>query len=230
MRYLPSATPAKKIFWHVFWASFIPGLGLTLMGALCATQGDMSDPVAGLKPFMPHGLFVVYIIAVIGGSIANSIPTYYSSGLTLQAMGLKLHRHVATALDVVLATALALYVLFVQDFTTALNAFIALLIVWVGPYGGVWMCDAVLRRNRFDMPTIFGRAAPPGRQPGRRSGHTAGWIALGIGMVVAASTMKSPVYDGPIALAMGGADLSWLLGFPISALLYWALTRGREIR
>ena len=227
VRYLPSGTPAKTVFRHVFWPSYLPGLALTLMGALCATLGDMSDPVAGLKPFIPPWLFLVYILAVIGGSIANSVPTYYSSGLTLQAMGLKLHRHVATALDVVVATALSLYVLFVQDFTTALNAFIALLMVWVGPFGGVWVCDGLLRRGRFDARAIHSGAGAGGRYWGWRGFNPSGCIALIAGMLAAALTMRSPVYDGPLALALGGADLSWLLGFPVSALVYAGLTRWR---
>jgi purine-cytosine permease-like protein len=227
VRYLPSATPAKTVFWHVFCASYAPSLALTLMGALCATLGDMSDPVAGLEPFIPKWLFLVYILAVIGGSIANSVPTYYSSGLTLQAMGLKLHRHVATALDVVVATALSLYVLFVQDFTTALNAFIALLMVWVGPFGGVWICDGFLRRGRFDARAIHSSAGAAGRYWGWHGLNPSGCMALLAGMLAAALTMRSPVYDGPLALALGGADLSWLIGFPVSALVYAGLTRLR---
>jgi purine-cytosine permease-like protein len=53
-------------------------------------------------------------------------------------------------------------------------------------------------------------------------------IAMTAGMTVAALTMKSPLYDGPIALALGGADLSWILGFPVAALCYWALTSMRD--
>ena len=89
-----------------------------MMGAFCATLGDMSDPVAGLKPFIPAWLFVVYIAAVIGGSLANNVPTYYSSGLSLQAMGLKVHRYLATMFDVVASTLITLYIVFVQDFIT----------------------------------------------------------------------------------------------------------------
>ena len=227
VRYLPSATPAGTVFRHVFWASYVPGLALTLMGALCATLGDMSDPVAGLKPFIPDWLFLVYILAVIGGSIANSIPTYYSSGLTLQAMGLRLHRHVATMLDVIVAAALALYVLFVQDFTTALNAFVTLLMVWVGPFGGVWICDGFLRRGRYDARAIHSSDGAAGRYWGWHGFNPTGYIALIAGMLAAALTMRSPVYDGPVAHALGGADLSWLLGLPVSALVYAVLTRCR---
>jgi nucleobase:cation symporter-1, NCS1 family len=229
VRYLPSKTSGHSIFRHVFWASFLPSVLLTLMGAYCATLGDMSDPVAGLKPFVPGWLFFVYIAAVIGGSLANNVPTYYSSGLTLQALGLNVHRYLATALDVIVSALITLYIVFVQDFTTALNDFIALLVMWVGPYGGIWIADAWLRRGRYDALALH-RKGPAGSYWGWRGFNLAGCIALAAGMLVAAMTMKSPLYDGPLARALGGADLSWLLGFPVAGVTYAALTLTLERR
>jgi len=214
----------------VFGASYLPSMLLTMMGAFCATLGDMSDPVAGLQPLIPRWLFIVYTIAVVGGSLANNVPTYYSSGLSLQAIGLNVHRYVATMLDVVASTAIALYILFVQDFSTALNNFIALLVVWVGPFGGVWICDAFLRRGRYDFRAIHSKAGAAGRYWGWGGLNPAGCLAMLGGMLVAALTMRSPLYDGPLASALGGADLSWVLGFPVSMLLYGMLTALRARR
>jgi nucleobase:cation symporter-1, NCS1 family len=50
------------------------------------------------------------------------------------------------------------------------------------------------------------------------------------GMTAAAMTMKSPLYTGPIAIALGGADLSWIVGLAASALIYAGLTRFNERR
>lgn len=226
VRYLPSGTPARRIFGHVFWASYLPSLALTIMGACCATLGDMTDPVGGLAPFLPPWLTLLYILAVVGGSLANNVPTYYSSGLSLQAMGLEVHRYVATLIDVAASSAIALYILFVQDFSTALDEFIALLIVWVGPFGGVWIADALLRKGGYDIRAIHAPARGS-RYWGWRGIDPCGAVAMLAGMVVAALTMKSPLYEGPVAAALGGADLSWLLGFPVSMLLYGALAHGR---
>jgi purine-cytosine permease-like protein len=224
VRYVPSQTSGRAVFWHVFLASFLPSVALTMTGAFCATLGDVSDPVSGLKPFMPAWLFPLYIIAVIGGSLANNVPTYYSSGLTLQAIGLKMHRYAATALDVVVSTLITLYIIFVQDFSTALNDFIALLVMWVGPFGGVWMTDAYLCRAKYDPLAIHSRARAAGRYWAWHGINRAGGIAILLGMAAAAMTMKSPLYDGPWSRALGGADLSWLLGFPVASLSYYLLT------
>jgi purine-cytosine permease-like protein len=190
----------------------------------------MTDPVAGLKPFLPPWLFLFYIVAVVGGSLASNVATYYSSGLCLQAVGLKLHRYAATLADVMVSTGIALYILFVQDFSTALNNFIALLVMWVGPFGGVWICDGYLRRGQYDVRSIHREEGGTGRYWGWRGFSTTGYCALGAGMVAAALTMKSPNYDGPLVAAFGGADLSWMVGFPVSALSYGLLTALADSR
>jgi NCS1 family nucleobase:cation symporter-1 len=139
-------------------------------------------------------------------------------------MGLKLHRYAATIVDIVVSTAITLYIVFVQDFSTALNDFIALLVVWVGPFGGVWICDGYLRRGSYEPQAIHNREGVAGRYWGWRGLNPRGYLALAAGMLAAAMTMRSPLYDGPLTTAFGGADLSWLLGFPVAALSYWLLT------
>jgi NCS1 family nucleobase:cation symporter-1 len=222
VRYLPTRTPARQIFNRVFWWTFVPSVIVTAMGAMWASLGDMTDPVAGLKPFIPGWLFVLYILAVISGSMAANVPVFYSSGLSLQSMGLNVKRWVATMTDVLISTAVVAFIVFVADFTSALNDFVALLLVWVGPYGAVWMCDGFRRRWVYEPGSVH-RAAE--RAPRTRRGHVlAGWIALAAGMIVGALTMRSPLYDGPIALALGGTDLNWVLGFLIAGGVYLALT------
>jgi hypothetical protein len=42
--------------------------------------------------------------------------------------------------------------------------------------------------------------------------------------------MRSPLYDGPIALALGGTDLNWVLGFLVAGGVYQALTARPVLR
>jgi purine-cytosine permease-like protein len=119
----------------------------------------------------------------------------------------------------------SLYILFVQDFSAVLNDFIALLVVWVGPFGGVWICDGYLRRGNIDFRAIHSKGGPSGRYWGWHGVNLAGCVALLTGMLTAAMTMMSPLYNGPIAVALGGMDLSWLLGLPTAALVYYGMSR-----
>ncbi len=226
VRYLPSTTPAKAIFHHVFWWTFLPSIALTGMGAMWASLGDMSDPVAGLKPFIPGWLYIVFILAVIAGSVANNAPTFYSSGLALQSLGLKLSRWSATLLDIGVSTAAVLYILFVHDLQAVLNDFVALLVAWSGPYAGVWLCDGMLRRWRFDLAEIHPGKGHPGEAlaPGHNARILRAWLAYVAGMGAAVLTMKSPLFEGPVAKALDGMDLSWVLGIGVSAGVYVVLS------
>jgi NCS1 family nucleobase:cation symporter-1 len=228
VRYLPTHTPARQIFNRVFWWTFVPSVIVTAMGAMWASLGDMSDPVSGLKPFIPAWLFFVYVLAVIGGSLAGNVPVFYSSGLSLQSLGLNVRRWVATMIDVLISTAIVAFIVFVADFTSALNDFVALLLVWVGPYGAIWMCDGFRRRWVYQAGSVH-RSSDHVAQT--RSGRgLAGWIALASGMLVGALTMRSPLYDGPIASALGGTDLNWVLGFIVAGGIYYALSVTPPLR
>jgi purine-cytosine permease-like protein len=79
----------------------------------------------------------------------------------------------------------------------------------------------------LDFHAIHSTEGAAGRYWGWHGYNPAGCIALLAGMGVAALTMRSPVYDGPIAIALGGTDLSWILGLPVSALVYAALVKLR---
>ena len=226
VRYLPSRTPGRSIFWTVLLSSGLIALLLSVMGVLLASRGDMSDPITGVEPFVPGWLYVLYILAAAGGSIANNVVAFYSSGLCLQAVGLPLKRYVATAVDTVLSGGIVLYILFVEDFTTVLHDFVALLVVWLGPFGAVWLTDGLMRGWRYDAAEIHDVSAAS-KHWGWHGFNLAGWTALVAGMGVCLLTINAPILDGPFSRALDGADLTWTLGPLTSALVYWALARGR---
>jgi purine-cytosine permease-like protein len=225
VRYLPSATAGRAIFWTVLLSSGAIALCLSVMGVLLASRGDMSDPIAGVRPFVPGWVFVFYIGSAVGGSIANNVVTYYSSGLCLQSLGLPLRRYQATMLDVVVSTAMVLYILFVRDFTTALQDFVSLLVVWLGPFAAVWITDGLIRRWRYEPEEIHDVTALSVYW-GWHGFNLRGWVALLAGMAVCLLTIDARILHGPVSEKLAGADFTWTLGPLVSAAVYWAMARG----
>ncbi|MGC0422622.1 purine-cytosine permease family protein [Embleya sp. AB8] len=225
-RYLPSATPVRKVFRNVLAGGAGMAVFLGLVGVLIATQTDLSDPVGGVKPLVPVWLYVLYIVACFTGSISNNASVFYSSGLALQGLGVPLRRWVATALDAVLALAAVLFILFVYDFEKALNDFLSLVNVWAGPFAAVWIVDGVLRRWRYDHTAIH-TTDPSSRYWGTGGVNVRGIVAMVCGMVTGLSTIHSPLIDGWVSARMNGADLSWFLPIVVSGTVYFLLARGR---
>jgi purine-cytosine permease-like protein len=226
VRYLPSATSARKVFVNVTLSAGLPAVALCMMGAMLASRGDMTDPVGGVAPFVPGWVFLIYIVAAIGGSVANNVVTYYSSGLAIQSIGIPLHRYIATALDTVIATGIVLYILFVQDFTSVLNDFVAMMIVWLAPFAGVWLTDGMLRRWHYDPEAVHAtRRDQHSEYWGWNGMNPRGYAALIAGIVACLLTVNAPIFKGPISRLLGGADLTWIVGFLVAGGTYYALAR-----
>jgi NCS1 family nucleobase:cation symporter-1 len=226
-RYLPSRTPTKSIFWTVMWSSSLIALFLGVMGVILSSRGDMTDPVAGVQPLVPEWLFVIYAIAAIGGAVANNVITFYASGLSLQSVGVPLRRYQATMLDTCVATVLVVYVIFIsEDFLTVVNDFLSMLVVWIGPFGGVWLMDGLLRRWSYDPVDVHAAAAGArGRYWGWHGINPRGFVAMLVGSGVCLLTVNSPFFQGPLSKSLDGADLSWLLGPLVSAAVYFVIAR-----
>ena len=230
-RYLPSRTSSRSIFWTALWSSSLIAIFLGFMGVILSSVGNMSNPVAGVEPLVPQWLFIIYAIAAVGGAIANNVITFYASGLTLQSVGVPLRRYQATMVDTTVATILVVYVIFISsNFLTDVNDFLSLLIVWIAPFGGVWLMDGMLRRWQYDPVDIHAVAAgSKGRYWGWHGINLQGFISMLIGAGVCMLVVDSPIYEGPISKALSGADFSWILGLPVAAIVYYVLARD-EVR
>lgn len=56
-------------------------------------------------------------------------------------------------------------------------------------------------------------------------------MAYAIGIVVQIPFMNTPIYTGPVAVHIDGADLSWLVGLVVTTpLYYWLANRDTAYR
>lgn len=226
-RYLPSRTSSKSIFWNVLWSASGIAIFLGFMGVILSSRGDMSNPVAGVQPLIPEWLFILYAIAAAGGALSNNVITFYASGLTLQSVGIPLRRYQATMCDCTVATILVVYVLFIStNFLTDVNDFLSLLLIWIGPFAGVWLVDGTLRRWKYDPLDIHAvREGSAGRYWGWHGINVKGFVSMLIGAVVCVLTIDSPILEGPISKSLSGSDLTWLLGPLVAGIIYYAIAR-----
>ena len=127
-----------------------------------------------------------------------------------------------------MATLIVLYILFVEeDFQTDLNDFLSFLLIWIGPFAGIWVVDTALRRFRYSAADIHN---PAGGHYGRGGFNLNGLVALALGAFVCWLTINAPRYQGPLSDAiLADGDLTWLLGPLVGGAIY-ALLSWREIR
>ncbi len=224
-RYLPTKTQGKTIFWQVLIGAGVAAGFLGLVGTMIAmvAGGSLADPIAGVQPLVPEWIFIVWVLAAIGGSISNNALTLYSAGLAAQAAGLPLKRWQATMVDGAIAIVGVVYVLFIDSgqFFANLNSYIVLAIAWIGPFGAIYLADMWWRRWHVRPNEAHGGSSSPfWHFDGPRR---AAWIALILGIAAALLTIASPKFNGPIAKAMDYTDLSWVVGPLVAFVVYFVL-------
>ncbi|GAA4600705.1 purine-cytosine permease-like protein [Actinoplanes octamycinicus] len=226
-RYLPRDTPARSVAGWTFLGAFLPSTLISGLGVLAGTVIDMADPQTTLRAILPAWFYPVFLLAVVLGLIANNAMTAYSSGLALQAIGVRLRRSVSVLLDGTVGVLVTLYALFLStNFLDTVSQALQLSIVLVGPSVAIYVADILLRRNNYDGAQLGDET------PGSPFWYTAGvnWhgaAALLAGMGAAALCADTDLYLGPVARALAGIDLSLPAGILVTGVLYPVLMRGR---
>jgi nucleobase:cation symporter-1, NCS1 family len=194
---------------------------------VAARATNLTDPVGGFQPILAPWYYNVFVLVVLGGTITNNFLNTYSSGMSLLAVGLKISRPSAVVVDAILATAAAAYAIFVYDFTATFIGFLSLMVVWLAPWAGVYTADIWLRKATYNGADLLA--------PGSKTGsiyaggfNISGMVAWIIGVIVAILCTSADLYKSSFAEKfLGGADLSIIAGFIVSAVLYIILARSQ---
>jgi nucleobase:cation symporter-1, NCS1 family len=226
-RYLPRTTSPGAIAGWTALGAFIPSVLFTAVGAVAGTALDMTDPQSSLETIIPAWFKPAFLLAIVLSAVANNAMTAYSSGLSLQAVGVRIRRSRSVALDGTLGVALTLYALLVSNFLDTVNSMLQLMVALMGPTMAIYVADVLLRRNRYD-----GRELSDESKGGTfwytGGVNWAGAIALVAGAAAAALCVDTPLFVGPVARALGGTDLSLPVGMILAAVLYLLLMRTRR--
>ncbi|GAA3314239.1 purine-cytosine permease family protein [Nonomuraea dietziae] len=136
-RYLPVDSSRKAVFGYAFLGGFVPYLLLMILGAAVATVvTNASDPISGLPGALPSWFVVPYLLLTVVTLFAANTTDLYSSGLNLQAAGIRIKRWAAVVLDLIFCVIITFVAITSDSFNTMLNAFLGLVVVWLAPLGG----------------------------------------------------------------------------------------------
>jgi purine-cytosine permease-like protein len=224
-RYLPATTRVREVALWTTLGMVIPGIVATFIGSLAASAVDMTSPESGLEKFLPAWFAPIFLISVIIGTIANNAMTAYSSGLALQAVGVKLPRSRTVLLDGTVGVAMTLFALLVWNFLDSVSSALQLAVTILAPIMGVYLADMLWRRNRYDGPALAGTSRTS-RFWFSGGFHIAGTVAVLVGIAASLMCSATLVFVGPIAAALNGIDLSVPVGLIIPFVIYLVIVRS----
>jgi NCS1 family nucleobase:cation symporter-1 len=239
-RYCAPDASKKAIVGWVFLGTAVPEILVMTLGAGVATFlpgiGASNHGYGSLYPFahtsdIPSWFVVVFLLVAIIQLFGINSLDMYSSGVTLQAMGVRVKRYQATLIDCGIAFLVTLYAVFSASFTTYLSDFVDLVIVWIAPWGAIFLVDWALRRWRY-VPSELQRTDRGGLYYRNGGFYWPALIAQVVGMYAAISALSTtfamPHWLNPITYASRdsygyGADFSVFMGVGVGGLLYLAL-------
>ena len=227
-RYLPRNTPKATTFWAATLGGAIPSVLLELLGAAAYLVSPKVTAAAAVPAAFASWFFWPFLILALPQLFAINSIDMYSSGVTLQAIGIPLKRWGCVLLDTVISGAVTALVIFKGNFYTDLSGFLDYIVVWLGPWFGILLADYLLRRGTYDAISL---ATKRGGLYWRDGGFN--WkalVSLALGMFAAMMWIDAlyyvPSYTGPISNATHGADFSWLFGMIIAGVAYAILSAG----
>jgi NCS1 family nucleobase:cation symporter-1 len=234
-RYLPPSVTVRSTFRVTFWGSAAGGIWMMALGTfIAASAGKNFDTVGSLKDaadrlFSGAGSITSVIFAV--GLASVMAINMYGGSLTLISSIDSLRRvrpTVAMRVGTVLLTAvLSLVAAYAAsaNFLTNFNNFLLLVLYFFIPWTAINLTDYFLvRRGHYAILEIF-----------KPRGIYGAWGWPGIVSYLVGFAAMIPffsvgtLFTGAVASRLGSADISLFIGLPVSALLYWTLTRRIDV-
>ena len=215
-RYLPATTPPGAIVRRAAAALLLSAIPFQLLGLVTASAIGDASPLAVIGdlrhaagPLAPVVLGAVALSSITGNSVNDNTASY-----SLLSAGVPVGRVVAA-----IATASLGYVLAVAGhgrYADLYADYLVLTLYWIAPWTGIVLANWW-------------------QDPGPRIDPAASWTAEAtLFVAVAAATVAlfaaSDLYTGPIARALGGADIGYYVGFGVAALGTLAIGRARRAR
>ena len=230
-RYMPESTGARPAFWASYWGctlgSFLP-MALGALIGLATPRGN--NLIAGLAELTRGIAPLVLIVFSVGIAAANAI-NLYCGALSAMTFGQTLIPSWSPGPQARTVMALALFglslmgaILGKAEFLINYEHFILLLLYVLVPWTAINLVDYyLLRHGVYDVASFF-------RQDGGIYGRVniAAVTCYGVGILVQIPFIASALYTGPIARAIGGIDLSWIVGLLVtSPAYYWLALRSQ---
>jgi purine-cytosine permease-like protein len=97
---------------------------------------------------------LVLLISVVIQLLSINTIDMYSSGVTLQALGLPIRRWGAVILDTVVCAVVTGIILFHGNFYKDFSGFLLYIVVWLSAWFGILMTDYLLRGGTYDSLSL----------------------------------------------------------------------------
>jgi NCS1 family nucleobase:cation symporter-1 len=226
-RYMPAETGASPAFWASYWGCTLGSLLPMILGAVVGLAAPKGSVVHGLA-LLTSGIAPLVLVVFSVGIASSNAMNLYCGALSTMTFGQTLFPRWSPGPRARTVVALVLFVFALTGAILSKDAFIAnyedfilLLLYVLVPWTAINLVDYyLLRHGNYHVESFF-------RQDGGIYGrvNTAAVTCYLLGILVQLPFVACALYTGPVARAMGGIDLSWIVGLAVTSPVYYWLAK-----
>jgi NCS1 family nucleobase:cation symporter-1 len=230
-RYLPEDTSARKTFAYTYIGSAIGGSWMECLGAvavLVSADAFANGPVfmAGQFSATRWLILLVIIIGVVFVNMENLYGTFLTSLASLSPSGTfasgKTLRLIFTTVAGAVGTLFA--ILASAHLIVDLENFLLFLLYLMVPWTAINLTDYYLiRHGQYSIPEFFKADGAFGRV------NIFAVALFAATVLIEVPFMNTALYVGPVANALGGADIAWIVGLFFASGVYY-LVKSRAFQ
>jgi NCS1 nucleoside transporter family len=223
-RYMAPDTSKRATGWWAGLGVALSCIALEIIGAASATIGAKgSSPTTQFTNPLPTGVADVTLIAIAVGAVAANVLNIYSGAMSFTTLGIKIPLKFRRALIAAVFGVAGFLVAWngLSDAGEKYENFLLIIAYWIGPWLAVFLVDQLINRgNHAD------------RLYDHKYENLAGPIAMVVGGAVSILLFSNQTkFVGYVARhhatnSYGIGDLTFEVGFVVSAIVYYVLYRA----
>jgi len=234
-RYLPRDVGVSASFWWTYLGAFIGGSWTMLVGTVSAAlypKLEFATAVRAAADAVIPGFGKPLLLCSLLGLVTITTLNFYGASLTLLSVADSLKpsrptlakRMLTLIISTVAASSLALAS--TENFVAKFGEFLAILLYLFTPWTAINLVDFYwVRKGHYSVREIFNPHGMYGRWNWR------GLLAYGVGFAAMVPFFSvEGLYVGPVAAALGGADIAMLVGLPVSTVVYLWACRSLDVK
>jgi purine-cytosine permease-like protein len=232
-RYLPRDVGVRAAFWWTYLGSFIGGAWMMLVGTFAAALHPLADVALAAEQAadaIVPGLGKLLLGAALLGLLTITGLNFYGASLTLLSIADSVKPAPSSAgrrllsLLVAAAATVLISVMAASNFMDRFLDLLALLLYLLTPWTAINLVDFYwVRKGHYSVREIFNPHGLYGRWNWR------GLMAYAVGFAAMIPFFSTDLYRGPVAIALGGADIAMLVGLPVAAVAYLLACRSLDL-
>ncbi|MEL7551212.1 purine-cytosine permease family protein [Pseudomonas protegens] len=232
-RYLPHKTPSRQVIFWTYLGAAGSALWLMSLGAFLASALPSPDAIAsvrevGNRVIPGFGTFTVLIaVPALVGIMAVNCYGAMLTGISAIDGFKSIKPNLKSRVCGIVLVAVVIFLIAMnipESYLGSFNTFVLLMLYFLVPWTAVNLADFYLvRKGRYAISDIFNHAGIYGRW------SSAGLLAYFLGLLAMVPFMSLSFFQGPLSQALGGADIAFVVGLAVAALVYWALTRNLDL-